>query len=138
MKLLTTLLALLWIGLVAEAEAQQTIAPTVSAIPIIWDTNTTVANGTVPLLLPPWNGGGKIISCSYYTTAGSFTATVNIGATAVTGCSAIGVSSSTPGTSSATANNVFTSASSLSLVITSASGSPNGAMFQVNIVNTSN
>jgi len=130
-------LAALLICLTTGAETQ-TIAPNVSAIPVIWDTNTTVANGTIPLVVSPWHDGGKVISCSYYTTTGSFTATVNIGATPVTGCSSVSVSSATATTVATTANNTFTLASSLSLVITAASGSPNGALFQINIQSTSN
>jgi len=55
------LTAVLLTSLLGKADAQQTIAPTVSSIPVIWDTNTTVANGTIPILLPPWKGGGRVI-----------------------------------------------------------------------------
>lgn len=119
-----------------------TSAGTITAsIPVEWDSNTTVANGTIPVLLPAWAGGGTITSVSYYTNGTgtpSFTADVEIGDTGVTSCSALSVSSATPATTSCTGGNTFTSSSSLTVVISSASGTPQQALVQINMTHTLN
>lgn len=112
-----------------------------AAIPVSWDSNTTVANGTVPIALPPWSSGGTITSVSYYTGGTgtpSFTADVEIGGTGVTSCSGISVSSATPSTTTCTGANTFTSSSSLTLAISSVSGTPNTALVQINYTHGAN
>ena len=109
-----------------------------SSIPISWDSNTTVAAATIPLINPAWAGGGTITSVTWYSTTGSFTANVKIGSTSVTSCSAIAVNSATATTTTCTAANTFTSSSQLTLVITSPTSSPNDALVQVNFTHTAN
>ena len=136
-RLLRGLLVALW----SVGAPAQTVAPIVSSVAVVWDSNTTVANAVIPLLLPQWAGGGRIVSCSYYTggtSTPSFTANVQIGVTSVTGCGAVSVSSSTPATTAATANNTFTASSSITLTITSVAGAPTQALFQVNLATTQN
>jgi hypothetical protein len=121
-------------GLVTSAQTYT------EAIPVVWDSNTTVANATIPV----WNpkvASGTITSVTFYTGGTgtpSFTAGVQIGGTGVTGCSALSVSSSTATTTSCTAANTFTSTSQLTLVISSASGTPNQALVQINYTATAN
>jgi hypothetical protein len=110
-----------------------------SIIPASWDSNTTVINATIPLMLPPWAGGGTVVSARYYTNGTgtpSFVFAVNISGTPVTGLSAVTVNSSTPATTNATGANTFTSSSSLTLVISSASGTPNQALVEIVISTT--
>jgi hypothetical protein len=128
------------LALIASVEAQTPSQP-VSSIPVSWPSTATVANGTIPLLLPAWVGGGTITSVGYYTNGSStpsFIADVEIGGTGVTGCSAISVSSATPAAAPCTGANTFTNASSLTLVITSVSGLPSQALVQVNVKTTLN
>jgi hypothetical protein len=108
-----------------------------AAIAYSWDSGTTVANATVPLANPQYASGGTITSVTYYTAAGSFTADVEIGGTGVTGCSALSVTSTTT-TTSCTAANTFTNTSAITVVITSASGSPDQALVQVNFTHGAN
>lgn len=131
------------LGLLAGvcAASAQTATRPVSPISVVWDSNTTVVNGTIPLILPPWLGGGTITSVSYYTNGSStpsFTAAVKIGGTNVTGCSALSVASATPTTTTCTGANTFTSSSSLTLTVSNVSGTPNQALVQVNIATTTN
>lgn len=123
-------------ALTATSALAGTIAPTVQTLGVVWDSNTTVAAATVPLLLPPWSSG-RVISCSYYVTGGSFTATLKIGSTAVTGCTP-SVSSATPTTSLATAANTFAAGDSVTLVISGITGTPTTSMFQINLQATAN
>jgi hypothetical protein len=121
--------------------AAQGPAQVIAAIPVSWDSNTTVANGTIPLLNPQWAGGGTIVSVTYYTNGTgtpSFTANVKITGTSVTSCSAISVSSGTASTTACTAANTFTSTDQLTLVISSVSGTPNQALVQINMTTTLN
>ena len=120
-------------GLVTSAQTYT------GAIPVSWDSNTTVANATIPIWNPQLAGGGTITSVTYYTNGSgtpSFTADVKIGSTGVTSCSAISVSSATPATTTCTAANTFTSSSVLTVVISSASGTPNQALVQINYTAT--
>lgn len=112
----------------------------VSSVPVSWDSNTTVANATIPIINPQWTGGGTITSVTYYTGGGtpSFTANVKIGASSVTSCSALAVSSSTATTTTCTAANIFTSSSQITLVISAASGTPNQALVQINMTHSVN
>jgi hypothetical protein len=128
----------LFLLLLIGAPRSQNALP-VGAIAYSWDSNTTVANATIPLINPQWVGGGTITSVTYYTGGTgtpSFTADVKIGSTGVTSCSALSVSSSTATTTTCTAANTFTSSSQITLVITSASGTPNQALIQVNFTST--
>lgn len=113
-----------------------------AAVPVVWDSNTTVANATIPIILPPWvTAGGTITAVKYYTNGSgspSFTANVQIGGTGVTGCNAISVNSATPATANCTAANAFTSSSSLALVISAVSGTPNQAIVQIDFTHTPN
>jgi len=105
---------------------------------VSWDSNLTVANATIPLILPPWTSG-TVVSARYYTNGSgspSFVFAVNIGGTPVTSLSAVTVNSSTPATTNATGANTFTSSSSLTLVVSSVSGTPNQALVEVVISTT--
>lgn len=130
------LLALL---LLAGPAFAGTVAPTTQTFVVAWDSNTPVVAGTTPLGTLPW-AKGTIVSCAYYTggSSSSFTAQVKIGSTAVTGCDAMSVSSATPTTVPATANNTFTAGAALSVVISGVSNSPNSAVIQINIQATAN
>lgn len=121
-----------------------TIAPTTQTISVSWDSNTTVANGTVPAGILPW-AQGTVVGCHYYTggtASPSFTAQVAIGVsgtfTAVTGCNAMSVSSTTPATATATANNTFVAGNALEVIISGVSGTPNTALIQIDIQTTAN
>jgi hypothetical protein len=119
----------------------QTPAQPLSAIVVSWDSNTGVANGTIPLLLPVFVGGGTIVSVAYFTggtSTPSFTADLRIGSTDVTGCNALNVSSSTPATTACTGANTFVTGQVLSLVISAVSGVPFQAIVQVNFRSTLN
>jgi hypothetical protein len=134
------LLALLLALLTASAWAQGP-AQVIVAVPVVWDSNTTVANATIPILNPTWAGGGTVTSVTYYTNGSStpsFTADVEIGGTGVTSCSALSVSSSTPTTTTCTAANTFSHTSVITLVISSVSGSPSQALVQINMTTTLN
>lgn len=128
----------LFLLLFVAAPRSQNALP-VGALAYSWDSNTTVANATIPLLNPLWAGGGTITSVTYYTNGTgtpSFTADVKIGSTGVTSCSALSVSSSTATTTACTGANTFTNSSQITLVVTSASGTPNQALIQVNFTST--
>ncbi len=137
-KLLTFLGVLLLATTTAFAQG---VAPLVSSISVVWDSNTTVANGTIPILNPRWVGGGTITSVTYYTNGSStpsFTADVKITGTDVTSCSALSVSSSTATTTACTAANTFANTDQITLVISAVSGTPNQALVQINITTTIN
>lgn len=115
----------------------QVLAPFV----VVWDSNTTVANATIPILNPQWAGGGKIASVTYYTngtSTPSFAIAVQIGGTNVTGCNALTVSSATATTTACTAANTFTNSSQITLVISGVSGTPQQALVQINMTATLN
>jgi hypothetical protein len=121
-------------GLVTSAQTYT------EAVPIVWDSNTTVANATIPVWNPKVTSG-TVTSVTFYTGGTgtpSFTAGVQIGGTGVTGCSALSVSSSTATTTSCTGANTFTSTSQLTLVISGTSGTPNQALVQINYTATAN
>lgn len=128
----------LFLLLLIGAPRSQNALP-VGAIAYSWDSNTTVANGTIPLINPQWAGGGTITSVTYYTNGSStpsFTADVKIGSTGVTSCNALSVSSSSATTTACTGANTFTNSSQITLVITSVSGTPNQALVQINFTST--
>jgi hypothetical protein len=116
-----------------------TVAPTTQTVTLAWDSNTAVVAGVTPLGAMPW-AKGTVVSCTYYTagSSASFTAQVKIGSTAVTGCNAMAVSSSTPTTVAATANNTFTAGATLSVVTSNVVNLPNTAVIQINIQATAN
>ena len=106
---------------------------------VSWPSTVPVANAVIPLLLPPWTGGGSVVSASYYTNGTgtpSFDFEIAIGGTPVTGLSAITVNSATPATTNATGADTFTDTSSLTMTISSVSGVPFQALVQVNISTT--
>ena len=128
----------LFLLLLIGAPRSQNALP-VGAIAYSWDSNTTVANATIPLLNPAWAGGGTITSVTYYTNGSgspSFSLAIKIGGTNVTSCNGITVSSGTAATTTCTGANTFTNSSQITAVITSASGTPNQALVQVNFTST--
>lgn len=118
------------------------VASQTGALPYSWDSNTTVANATIPLLRPPWTtSGGTITSVTYYTggtSTPSFTVDLQIDGSDVTGCNAITVSSSTSATATCTAANTFTSTSKIQMIISGVSGTPTTALIQPNFTHTPN
>jgi len=116
-----------------------TVAPTTQTITLAWDSNTAVVAGTTPLGVLPW-AKGTVVSCTYYTggSSASFTAQVRIGSTPVTGCDAMAVSSPSPTTVAATANNTFAAGSTMSVVVSGVGNAPNTAIVQINIQATAN
>lgn len=107
--------------------------------PIVWiaDSATPVHNDTYNLIeKSPWSNNVTVTSLTYHTggtNTPSFTASLQINGTPVTGCNGIGVSSGTDATVTCTAANAISNLSKLSLVITGTSGSPASAVIQVNI-----
>jgi hypothetical protein len=110
------------------------------SVPVVWDSNTTVANATIPVWNPKVTSG-TITSVTFYTGGTgtpSFTAAVQIGGTNVTGCNALSVSSSTASTTSCTGANTFGNTSQITLVISGVSGTPDQALVQINYTATAN
>lgn len=109
-----------------------------SSIPITWDSNTTVANGTIPVANTPWTAG-TINSVTYYTNGGtpSFVATLKINGTNVTTCNPT-ITSATAATTNCTGANTITNTSQVTVVISGVSGTPNQALFQINTTHTPN
>lgn len=131
-----------WVALILllsiGAPRSQNALP-VSAIAYSWDSNTTVANATIPLLNPKWAGGGTITSVTYYTNGSStpsFSLAIQIGGVNVTSCNGLTVNSGTATTTTCTGANTFTSSSQITAVVSSVSGSPNQALVQVNFTST--
>lgn len=109
----------------------------------IWTvpSNVTVANGTTIVESRfPWSSGA--ISSVDYLTAGSstpsFTASVEIGGTPVTSCSALSVSSSTNTNVACTGADTLASGNAVEVVISGVSGSPTQAVVKVNFTHTVN
>jgi hypothetical protein len=106
--------------------------------PIVWiaDSATTVHNDTYNVIEKwPWVNSGTISSITYRTGGTStptFTVSLQIAGTPVTGCNGLGVSSSSDTTVTCTGANTITNGQSLALVITGTSGSPASAAVQIN------
>lgn len=106
--------------------------------PIVWiaDSATVVHNDTYNLIEKwPWVNSGTINSITYHTGGTStptFTISLQIAGTPVTGCNGLGVSSSSDTTTTCTAANTITNGQTLGLVISGTSGSPASAVVQVN------
>ena len=104
----------------------------------VWiaDSATVVHNDTYNLFEKwPWANSGTIKSIVYHTggtNTPTFTVSLQIAGTPVTGCNGLGVSSSSDTTTSCTAANTIINGQSLALVITGTSGSPASAVVQVN------
>jgi len=102
---------------------------------LTWSSNIPVAAGTyITTLSWPWANG--TINSVTYATGGSgspsFTVAVQINGTSVTGCSAVAVSSSTSATTTCTAANAVVAGGKVTVVISSVSGTPEQAAFQIN------
>jgi hypothetical protein len=99
-----------------------------------WDGNTTVTNQTYYIMAKwPW-ATGSIVSVSYLTggsSTPSFIIAIKINGTNVTTCNGITVSSSSVSTTTCGTNSIV-SGDAVTLVIISASGTPNAAMVQIN------
>lgn len=96
---------------------------------------TVLAQTAVVIPAFPWSSG-TITSIHYAAATGSFTASVQIGGTNVTGCNGITVSSGTDTTATCTAANTLATGNQVTVVISAPSGSPNGAYVQVNFSHT--
>lgn len=99
-----------------------------------WDTNTTVTNQTYYIAAKWAWATGSITSVSYLTggtSSPAFNIAVQINGTPVTTCTGITVSSGSV-TTTACGTNSVSSGGAVTLVITSATGTPNAAMVQVN------
>jgi len=94
--------------------------------------NITLANGTTPLIGAFKQTSGTITSVDSAAVAGSFTWAIQIGGVNVTGCNGISTSSSTNVTTTCSAANTLASGNRVTVVISSASGSPDQAYVQVN------
>lgn len=107
--------------------------------PIVWiaDSATAVHNDTYPLIeKSPWANNVTVNSITYHTggtNTPSFTVSLQINGTPVTGCNGIGVSSATDATATCTGANILGNLGKLSMVITGTSGSPVSAVVQVNV-----
>lgn len=97
-----------------------------------WVSPSVVANGTYILMYKtPY--AGTITSLDYSTGSGSFTAEITINGTAVTGLSAVTVSSATATNVVATGTNTFIAGSQILLIISGVSGSPSDALLNLNL-----
>jgi hypothetical protein len=137
MKRMVPWVALFLLLVIGAPRSQQPLP--VDSFNYVWDSNTTVANATIPLGNLQYSGGGTIRSVTYYTNGTgtpSFSVAVKIAGTNVTSCSALSVSSSTATTTACTAANTFSSSSAITMVVSSVSGTPNQALVQVNFTHT--
>jgi hypothetical protein len=100
---------------------------------IQWTGGTIVTNGTYYFsIYTPYPG--TINSMDYFTQAStSFIANVEIAGTSVTSLSAITVNSATQANTAASGANTFTTGQVISVVITSATGSPTAAVLSLRI-----
>lgn len=104
----------------------------------VWiaDSATTVHNDTYNLFEKwPYTNGGTVNSIVYHTggtATPSFTVSLQIAGTPITGCNGLGVSSAIDTTTTCTAANTIANGQSMALVITGTSGSPASAVVQVN------
>lgn len=107
--------------------------------PIVWiaDSATAVHNDTYNLIeKSPWANNVSVTSMTYHTggtNTPSFTVSLQINGTPVSGCNGIGVSSGTDATVTCTGG-ALPNLGTLSLVITGTSGSPASAVVQVNVL----
>lgn len=116
-----------------------TVDATNKNCPWRWDSNTTVANGTFPCWVPTF--AGTINSITYYTNGSgtpSFSASIQIAGSNVTGCTSLTVSTSSVTVTTCSGANSFTSGQKVDVVIASATGSPSQALVQINFHQTSN
>jgi len=105
--------------------------------PVTWDSNTSVADGTIPVMLTQY--AGVIDSASYLTngpTGAAFTFAVNIDGTPVTSLSAVTVNSSSFTTQPASGANTFSGGSVITLGITGSTGPATEAIVQINLHRT--
>jgi hypothetical protein len=103
--------------------------------------NVTVANGTTTMEANfPW-ASGTITSVDYGTngtSTPSFTASVQIGGVNVTSCNGLSVSSSTNTNVACTGANTLSSASIVTVIIASTSGSPDQSWVKINFTHSIN
>lgn len=116
------------------------VLPTVTgSICYAWDSNTTVAAGTLEVPIP-WTSG--TITAVHAATNGSgtpsFSIAVAIGGTAVTGCSAVTVSSASDTATSCTAANTVSAGSQVTIAASSVSGTPQKAYACVTVTHSVN
>jgi hypothetical protein len=105
-------------------------------ITIDWDSNTVVAAGTfIALLASQWTSA-TILSATCICAGGTFTAAILVNGAAVTGLSAIAVSS-TLATDPATNGTVATRAS-ITVTISGVTGTPTSAAIQINLQTSAN
>lgn len=111
------------------------LGTTIAPIQIAWPTNLTVAADTYPVPDTwPW-ASGTIDSVVYHTggtSTPSFSISVQINGTPVTGCTGLTVNSSTDTTTSCTAAKTITSGQHLTLVTSGITGTPFSAAVQIN------
>jgi hypothetical protein len=104
---------------------------------IDWDSNTPVVAGTSVVLLASQWTSCTILSCTCSCSGGTFTLNIQRNGTSVTGLGALSVGSSKT-TTSATANNALSAGDTISIVITSVTGSPAPATIQINYQKSAN
>jgi hypothetical protein len=103
---------------------------------VTWGSTQQVTNGVYPVCNPPWTHGGTIVSATAYTngtSTPSFNYTVQINGVSVGGCTGVGISASTPATSTCSSPNSFGQYQSVTVTIAGLSGAPSQAAVQVNI-----
>lgn len=113
-------------GLPVQLPTGDTLPGTGSAT-LAFAAGAVVAAGTYPVDLPY---AATLTNLRYEvgSAGGSFSVTVKVGATTVTGLSAIAVSSASTSTASATANNSVAALGRVNIVISSVVGSPTDAV----------
>ena len=102
---------------------------------INFDNQTTVTSPNTYAIFEPWvwTNSGTISNVTYHTggTTPSFTFSLQINGTNITGCTGIVVTSGTDATSTCSALNTITNGQRLTIAITAASGTPSAAWIQV-------
>lgn len=100
------------------------------------DALTTVHNDTYPFIQTwPFTNSGTIDTVTYYTggtSSPSFSLSIQINGTPVTGCTGITVNSATPATATCSAAKTITSGQKLTAVVSAAAGAPASALIQIN------
>lgn len=105
--------------------------------PWIADSSVTVHNDTYNMIeKSPWANNITVNGFWYHTggtSTPSFTASLQINGTPITGCNGIGVTSSTDAFATCSAANLIGNNGTLSLVISGVSGSPTSSEIQINV-----
>lgn len=122
--------------LAVSAGGQFTLGTQPFAAGYAWDSTATVPVFSYPVIEPwPYTNSGTISSVTYHTGGSgspSFTFSLQINGTNITGCNAIVVNSGTDATTTCSGLNTIAAGQRLNLNITAITGTPNAAWVQIN------